>query len=63
MRIAIDDNKCFGHGRCYDLAPDLVGIDDEGRGEADDVEVPAELEASALDAAGSCPEGAVVLSS
>ena len=43
MRVSIDSGKCQGHGRCYDLAPDLFGEDEEGfgdgaAGESDDDE-------------------------
>src|ERR1700678_1734895 len=31
--IQIDPERCQGHGRCYDLAPDLFGADDEGYGQ------------------------------
>ena len=30
MRVSIDSATCQGHGRCYDLAPDLFGEDEEG---------------------------------
>ena len=59
MRISIDVTACAGHGRCYTLAPDLIDVDDEGRGVAEGVAVPPELEASAREAVANCPEGAV----
>ncbi|HEY8532637.1 MAG TPA: ferredoxin [Micromonospora sp.] len=61
MHISIDANRCMGHGRCYAVAPDLLSDDEEGfvaeRGRS--WEVPAELEASALNAADACPESAI----
>jgi ferredoxin len=33
MKVQIDPGLCQGHGRCYDLAPDLFGADDEGYGQ------------------------------
>ena len=30
MRVQIDSALCQGHGRCYDLAPDLFGDDEDG---------------------------------
>ena len=30
MRIRLDTERCQGHGRCYALAPDLFGCDDDG---------------------------------
>jgi ferredoxin len=32
MRVRIDTDKCTGHGRCYTLAPEVFGEDDEGNG-------------------------------
>ena len=32
MKVQISSERCQGHGRCYDLAPDLFGEDDEGYG-------------------------------
>lgn len=60
MKLTIDAGKCQGHGRCYDLAPDLFEDDDEGYGlvRGDGV-VPADQEDDARRAAANCPEGAV----
>jgi len=63
MKLTIDAAMCTGHGRCYSLAPDLLSYDDEGfvteRGTT--VDVPVGMEASARDAALSCPEGAIAI--
>ncbi len=63
MFIAIDENKCMGHGRCYAVAPDLLTDDDEGfvaeRGRC--WELPADLVGQAQDASDACPEGAIVV--
>jgi ferredoxin len=32
VKVQISSERCQGHGRCYDLAPDLFGADDEGYG-------------------------------
>ena len=32
MKVKIDSEQCQGHGRCYDLAPDVFGDDEEGYG-------------------------------
>jgi len=62
MKIRIDQEKCQGHGRCYDLAPSLVEPDDIGNGrEIGDGEVPVELEPLARRAAANCPEQAVII--
>ncbi len=64
MRIRIDSDRCAGHARCWETAPDLIVDDEDGRGvvRAPGADVPLELEAQAHQAASVCPEGAVVLS-
>jgi ferredoxin len=60
MKLTIDTSKCQGHGRCYDLAPDLFGDDDEGYGTVlGDGTVPADREDEARRVIGNCPEGAI----
>jgi ferredoxin len=59
MRISIDDTRCSGHGRCYDVAADLFDAGDDGRGVVRITDVPAHLEGAARLAVGSCPEGAI----
>lgn len=63
MKLTIDANLCRGHGRCYNLAEDLLEDDDDGfvtaRGQT--IDVPADQVEDATNAAGSCPEGAITL--
>ena len=63
MRLAVDAERCTGHGRCYTVAPDLLAYDDEGyvsiRGGA--IDVPTDQVAAAREAASSCPEQAIQL--
>jgi ferredoxin len=61
VRLRIDTDRCTGHGRCYDLAPELFADDAEGYGQVI-VERPDEsqLPAARL-AVNSCPERAVIL--
>jgi ferredoxin len=65
VKIVIDRSACQGHGRCYDLAPEVFGADDEGYVEVlvpgDDV--PAELEGAARSAVANCPERAITTTS
>jgi ferredoxin len=53
----------MGHGRCYRVAPELLSYDDEGyvsiRGET--IDVPENLAELALEAEGTCPEGAITV--
>jgi ferredoxin len=67
VKVTIDPGKCQGHGRCYDLAPDLFTDDEEGYGVVrgngtegkGDGTVPAGKEDDARRAAANCPEAAI----
>lgn len=60
MRVAIDRERCSGHGRCYAMAPELFVDDEAGYGHVvDDGAVPLGSEEEARRAAVSCPEQAV----
>jgi ferredoxin len=65
VRIVVDPDRCQGHGRCYELAPELFGSDDEGHVA---VLVPngvirADDEPKAALAVRNCPERALSLES
>jgi len=62
MKLHIDPDKCQGHGRCYDLAPDLVGEDEEGFGQilGEGIVQPDQERAARL-AVANCPEHAIEL--
>jgi ferredoxin len=62
VKVRIDSAKCQGHGRCYDLAPDVFAEDDEGYGQVIDGGVVAPgREAAAHLAEANCPEQAVAI--
>lgn len=62
MSLSIDPERCQGHGRCYELAPEVFGADDEGYGVVlGDGEVPAGLRERARLAELNCPESAIEL--
>jgi ferredoxin len=65
MKVQIDSQLCQGHGRCYDLAPDLFGEDEEGYATLTaltaDGNVPAGREGDIRLAAANCPESAVLV--
>ena len=62
MKVQIDPGRCQGHGRCYDLAPDLFGEDEEGYGTVlRDGAVPPDKEQDARRAVANCPERAIDL--
>jgi ferredoxin len=60
MKLTIDAQRCQGHGRCYDLAPELFGEDAEGYGVVlGDGIVGPDGRAQARLAALNCPESAI----
>ncbi len=61
MRVDIDSAKCQGHGRCYSLAPEVYGSDDDGYGSVVAGDVPAGLEDKAVLGMESCPESAITI--
>jgi ferredoxin len=63
VKAHIDPARCQGHGRCYTLAPDLFGEDDEGYGTVlGDGLVPSAQVHTARLARSNCPESAIDLS-
>lgn len=62
MRVSVDASACMGHGRCYDVAPELFEDDDEGYSVVRrDGLVPGHQADAARLAARLCPERAVTL--
>jgi ferredoxin len=62
VKVHLDPGLCQGHGRCYDLAPELFGDDEEGYGTVlGDGLVPPGKEQDARLAAGNCPERAITV--
>jgi ferredoxin len=63
MKIVVDLERCQGHGRCYDIAPELFGADGEGHAVvlAPDGDLAGADEAHAARAVRSCPERALSL--
>jgi ferredoxin len=60
LNVHIDEDRCEGHALCYLLAPNLFGVDDDGRGRVER-DVVAESEAAlARVAVDRCPEQAII---
>jgi ferredoxin len=62
MRVIVDWGRCQGHGRCYDLAPDV--FEPDARGHVDvavDGDLPAVLQPDARIGVRNCPEAALRL--
>lgn len=62
MRVAADRGRCQGHGRCYDLAPDVFEPDERGHVVvAVTGELPPGLEPDARIGVQNCPESVLRL--
>ncbi|WP_406358279.1 ferredoxin [Streptomyces sp. NBC_00658] len=59
--LRIDPDLCAGHGRCFDVAPDLFAEDEEGYGTVTVPRPEGRQLADARLAGRSCPEQAVLL--
>jgi ferredoxin len=60
-RVVLDNEKCQGHGRCYVLAPEVFGPDEEGYGTVLEAEVSGDLLEQAERGVLGCPEAAITL--
>lgn len=58
MKYLVDEN-CIGCGLCESICPDVFKMKDDGFAEAIEEDVPADAEASALQAKESCPTEAI----
>lgn len=59
MRVAVDEDRCAGHGMCLTLCPEVFDLSDDGWAVANPDEVPAEFEGAAREAIENCPERAI----
>lgn len=56
MKVAVDEMRCGGHGRCASIAPDVFDLDDEGYVRLDDSKtVLPDQEAVVREAVEMCP--------
>jgi ferredoxin len=63
VKIVVDHERCQGHGRCYDLAPEIFDADEDGHVAVlpPDRQVPPHAEPLAAVAVRNCPERALSL--
>ena len=59
MKVRVDLEKCVGHGRCYELAPDVYAEDERGHCRLLHDTVSGELAEQACLGAENCPEDAI----
>jgi len=57
----VDLELCVGHGRCYELAPEIFDEDERGHCKLKIERVPSEHRAQALRGATNCPEHAILV--
>jgi ferredoxin len=60
-RVVVDSTGCCGHGRCYDLSPELFESDVEGHSTVVHEVVDDDLLPGAERAAAACPERAITV--
>lgn len=61
MKATVDAGTCTGCTLCADIAPEVFEMGDDGLAKAKADAVPATAEASAQEAADSCPVGAITI--
>ena len=59
MRVAVDEDRCAGHGMCLTLCPEVFEMTEDGWAVADPGDVPPGLEDAAREAVQNCPERAI----
>jgi ferredoxin len=59
VKVTVDLARCVGHGRCYELAPEIFGEDERGHCVPKRSDLTRELEPSARAAERNCPERAI----
>ncbi len=63
MKVRVDPDRCQGHTLCAMRAPDIFKLSDfDGHATAAFEDVPRELEQDVREAAGTCPEQAIIVS-
>ena len=60
-KVDVDAASCCGHGRCYDLSPELFDPDDEGHSVVLHDTIDADMLAAAERAVAVCPERAITV--
>lgn len=61
MKVAVDADRCRGHGVCWSLCPEVFTLTDDGYSVVQMTVVPAECEDAVLAAVNQCPERAITV--
>ncbi len=59
MKVRVDSARCVGHGRCYEIAPEVFEDDERGHCILRLTSVPKENQAATRRAEANCPEQAI----
>ena len=59
MKVAVDADRCRGHGVCWSLCPEVFTLLDDGYSVVEVSEVPPEFEDAVRAAVNQCPEHAI----
>lgn len=59
MKVKVDPELCIACGACVSLVPEVYDWDDDGKAQAIDEEVSAEIEDEVREALESCPTEAI----
>jgi len=59
LKVYVDQDLCISCGLCIDTCPDVFSWNDDGKAQAIDTEVPAEVESEAREALENCPSEAI----
>jgi ferredoxin len=61
MKVRVDPEKCRGHIRCVQAAPEIFQQDEQGHSFTSDEDVPEEFQERVWQAEASCPERAITV--
>jgi ferredoxin len=62
MQVAVDSDRCAGHGVCFGLCPQVFDLGDDGFAVVVVDDVPPEHEEAVRNAVRQCPERAISIS-
>jgi ferredoxin len=61
VKVRVDATLCVGHGRCYEIAPEVFGDDERGHCVVLCEDVPDDHRDDTRRAEANCPERAITL--
>lgn len=61
MKVTVDPDLCQGHARCWQICPEVFGLDDEGHAAVTAADVPADVADKVREAVRNCPERAIAV--